>query len=230
MHAGVSLSRPQTRGAFGQARVPWSAFFVSTDPAPYFAVAVERAYSALRVTGPRYWIDFAPSWGDGRVRVSVVAKPNGELPSPSRLTSGEDLVFSYLPDEIYVDRERLSCHAAQPFGAPYYRPGFVLDLDSGMSDAVRSAVATAGVVSRHAEHVCERLALQFFQPGESRDTFHWLLEDAVAAIFRAVLDGEEPATAVKATFAHRSTGVAGNERAEAFKAALVAAMDQQAVA
>lgn len=196
---------------------------MSTDPAPYIVHPAERIGSAFRVTGPRYWVEFqASSALDGRIHVDVVQRRPGE--QGARLTYSEDGSFVFLPDEITIEDACLSCHTTWPsylpeFDTPYFRKGFVLDLDAGMADGLRSALKTVQLIAQACRLFGSRLDELLDERGMSSGDYTWMRDAVCDAGVYVLLDEMDPKDAVDAAFRRYTESPSWGSKPEAFKAA-----------
>ena len=148
---------------------------------------VSRAWDGVEIRGQQISILVAPS-AEGKLGVRISAE--GSLTGFDRacwLTNEGTPYFD--PADIAVHDTRLECLAADRL-VPFYRSGFIVDIEPGMAKELRAWLPRLAEVTKRAEQATALFARQMGKP-------IWHLSSEISdVISRIVLDGRTVAESV----------------------------------
>lgn len=207
---------------------------MSTDTTPYLARPAERFLNSFRVACASYAITLQATL-EGYIRVHVAT-----LPEPGRDYGGaltcDDIPGEFTAEEITITDNRLECLAASRWGTtPFFRAGFAVALEPGMSDAIHAVLAQLLPLAKASRQVRDGVdallareeGLHEHQRGvDGFNYMHSAAEEAIAAVW---LDGDGAAEAADRAFAQYERGGSWDNTGRVFKACIVRAIEDMRV-
>lgn len=204
---------------------------MSTDTTPYVARPAERFLNSFRVACATYAITLQATL-EGYIRVHVATLPEPGRDYEGALTSETPTEFA--ADEITVSDTRLECLAASRWSTTtFFRAGFAVALEPGMSDATHAVLVQLLPLAKASRQVSERVdallareeGLHEHQRGvDGFNYMHGAAEETIAAVW---LDGDGAAEAANRAFARYERGGSWDNAGCVFKACIVRAIEEK---